>query len=563
MKCSSFLILQKYLKKEEKIYRRDEREQSKYSYICDEIYGTNRKANSRRTGVPAMFRHGRAPATKPLARMYYISINLSNKMKKSIVIILFLVVTFATKAQQPLTLDSCRHMALRNNTQLRVAEARIQAAHYNRKAAFTAYLPGIDATGGYMYSSRQISLLNENLQQSLPQLGTALTQSLAQAAATNPALAGILAALGGIDLAAPLNQMGQTVVDEFHTDTRNMFGGIITLTQPIYMGGKIRAYNKITRYAEELAKSQQSTAAQELVYQIDELYWQVVSLTYKKQLAESYALLLDSLNYNVQAMIEAGVATRSDGLSVAVKANEAQITLTQVNDGVSLAKMVLAQMCGMPVDAEYRLYDEIASPDEILTPQQPEPVDMESVYARRSEIQSLAFAEKIYRNKQKAVMSGMLPTLAVTGSYMISNPSLFNGFEREFKGMFNVGVILRIPLLHWGENIYKYRAAKTDSYIARLNMEEAKEKIELQVNQAAFKANEAYKRLDMTMHNLESADENLRNAQTGFGEGVLTTSNILEAQTAWLKAQSEYIDARIGVKLCDAYLGKAIGTLQY
>ena len=162
-------------------------------------------------------------------------------------------------------------------------------------------------------------------------MGSALSQSLTEMAATNPALGQLLASLGNLDLATPLNNVGQKIVDEFRTDTRNMWAGAVTLTQPIYMGGKLRAYNKITRYAEELAKSQQNTAAQEVVYQVDELYWQVVSLTYKKQLAESYAALIDSLQYNVQAMIEEGVATQSDGLTVAVRANEAQITLTQVD----------------------------------------------------------------------------------------------------------------------------------------------------------------------------------------------------------------------------------------
>ena len=484
-------------------------------------------------------------------------------MKKSIAFaVLFLVAASVTKAQQPLTLDSCRQMALRNNTQLRISEAKIQAAHYNRKAAFATYFPGIDVTGGYLYSSREISLLNENLQKSLPQLGTALVQNLATAAASNPVLAGVLATLGG-GLEAPLNQLGQTVVDEFHTNTRNMFAGTVTLMQPIYMGGKIRAYNKITHYAEDLAKSQHNTETQELIYKIDELYWQVVSLGYKKQLAESYAQLLDELDNNVQAMIDEGVATRSDGLAVAVKANEAQITLTQVTDGLSLAKMVLAQMCGLPIDADFQLSDEVTPVETEMVQPTDVPIDIETVFANRSEIQSLSFAEKIFRNKQKVVMSGMLPTLALTGSYTLTNPTLYNGFEREFKGLFNVGVVLRIPILHWGENVYKYRSAKADSYIAQLNMKEAKEKIELQVNQASFKVNEAYKRLDMTKHNLENADENLHNAQTGFKEGVLTTSNLLEAQTAWMKAQSEYIDARIGVKLCDAYLSKAVGMMPY
>lgn len=157
----------------------------------------------------------------------------------------------------------------------------------------------------------------------------------------------------------------------------------------------------------------------------------------------------------------------------------------------------------------------------------------------------------------------MLPTVALTGNYMISNPNLFNGFEREFKGFFNVGVLVRIPLLHWGDNVYKYRAAKSESLIARLELDEAKEKIELQVNQAAFKIDEAAKRTGMTAKNLEKADENLRNAQIGFEEGVLTTDNVLEAQTAWLKARSEYIDAQIELKLCKVYLAKALGEMKY
>ena len=67
----------------------------------------------------------------------------------------------------------------------------------------------------------------------------------------------------------------------------------------------------------------------------------------------------------------------------------------------------------------------------------------------------------------------------------------------------------------------------------------------------------------MTAKNLEKADENLHNAQVGFEEGILTTDNVLEAQTAWLKAQSEHIDAEIDIKLCEVYLSKALGNMKY
>ena len=56
-------------------------------------------------------------------------------------------------------------------------------------------------------------------------------------------------------------------------------------------------------------------------------------------------------------------------------------------------------------------------------------------------------------------------------------------------------------------------------------------------------------------------EENLRYADRGFKEGVIPVSNVMEAQTAWLSAQSDNIDAQIDMKLAQAYLQKAMGTL--
>ena len=89
----------------------------------------------------------------------------------------------------------------------------------------------------------------------------------------------------------------------------------------------------------------------------------------------------------------------------------------------------------------------------------------------------------------------------------------------------------------------------------------AKELIDLQVRQAQYKADEALKTRRMTETNLESANENLRCANIGFREGVMNVDNVMEAQTAWLKAHSENIDAAIDVYLCDVYLSKVLGTL--
>lgn len=145
--------------------------------------------------------------------------------------------------------------------------------------------------------------------------------------------------------------------------------------------------------------------------------------------------------------------------------------------------------------------------------------------------------------------------------YSITNPNLFNGFEKKFDGMFSVGAVLKIPLWHWGGNYNKYRSAKSESVVRRLQLEDAREKVELQVSQASFKAQESIKTYTMTRSNLAKAEENLRQAQLGFDEGVMTADDVMTAQTAWLKANSENIDAQIDVQLCNVYLSKALGTL--
>lgn len=145
---------------------------------------------------------------------------------------------------------------------------------------------------------------------------------------------------------------------------------------------------------------------------------------------------------------------------------------------------------------------------------------------------------------------------------MATSPSVFNSFENKFKGMWNVGVMVQVPLWHWGEGVYKTKAAKAEANIANYQLADAKEKIELQVNQAVFKVKEAAKKLTMTKKNLEKADENLRYATLGFKEGVIAPSNVLEAHTAWLSAHSEKIDAQIDVKLTEIYLQKSLGTLK-
>ena len=470
--------------------------------------------------------------------------------------------TFSLKAQTVLSLDSCRALALANNKDILISRENIKAAHYEKKAAFTNFLPNISAAGGYMRSSKELSLLSDAQKGALSGMGTAISSPLQQAAQAiaqlYPELAGQLPALGE-SLTNALNNAGNSLVEAFRTDTRNMYAGALTLTQPLYMGGKIRAYNKITRYAEELARQQHRSGMHEVILSTDQAYWQVVSLANKKRTTENKLKLLKQMKNDINKMKAEGVATKADGLSVKVKVNEAEMTLTKVTDGLSLARMLLCQLCGLDLTTPVVLEDEQKADLTNHSPTATRNINMADVYSMRTEVRSLELAAQMYRQKVNIVRADYLPSVALIGGYMATNPSVFNSFENKFKGMWNVGVTVSLPIWHWGEGIYKVKAAKSAAKIAQYQLDDAKEKIELQVSQSAFQVNEAAKKLLMAEKNLEKANENLRYATLGFEEGVIPTSNVLEAHTAWLSAQSEKIDAQIDVKLTEIYLKKALG----
>jgi len=456
------------------------------------------------------------------------------------------------------SLDSCRHLALQNNKELMIRREQQNKAGYQKKQAFAAYLPGIDFAGGYTYNQKNISIFDSD--QLLPVKSFDLqSQSYQFNLVKNP--------YTGEPIRTPDGQYVPEQValipkESMEFDIHNVFFGAVTLTQPVYMGGKIAAMNKIAGLASDIAGQLYANEAQNVIYAVDGAYWTVVALKAKHELAKSYVNLLDTLRDDVDKMVGQGVATRSDLLGVEVKLNQANVDLTKVENGLSLSRMALAQVCGLPVNSEMQVKDEgcigINPHAEVATK-----YDMEAVYAARPDLTALSLAGKVAEQEANVARAAMLPNVALIGAYSFSNPNMFDGFKKRFDGAFSVGVMVTIPIWHWGGNYYSYKASRSNAVISTLKLQNAREMVDLQVSQASFKAQESLKTYTMTCSNLEKAEENLRTANLGFREGVMTTTDVMTAQTAWLKAKSENIDAMVDVQLCDVYLSKVLGRLDY
>lgn len=477
-------------------------------------------------------------------------------MRKLSITASLLIVAIAATAQSTVSLDSCRAMALSNNKELRQHDVKIEAAGYQRREAAAAYKPSIDLEASYIYNSRQLSLVDKD--QLLPTQSFNLEkQGYDYNLVMNP-MTGEPLQVDGQFVPSTVALLPKSALTY---NVHNVFAGALTVTQPIYMGGKIKAMNEITRYAEQLAQSMRNSKVEDVIYSVDAAYWQVVSLKSKQKLAQSYVGLVEALDKDVQAMLKQGVATRANLLTVDVKLNEANVALTKVNNGLSLARMLLAQVCGLPVNTTFTLADE--DRQELPTTLRSTDVNIDNVFNSRNDIHSLELATKIYQQKAKVTLSEMRPQVVAIAAAHLTNPNTYNGFKNRFGGAFSIGAMVKIPIWHWGGLSNKYKASQAEARIKQLELDDAKEKIQLQVSQAQFRYQESLKTYDMTKANLVKAEENLRMAEVGFREGVTTTDDVLAAQTAWLQANSEKIDAEIDVRLCDVYLSKVTGTLAY
>ena len=467
--------------------------------------------------------------------------------------ILLALIPMSLSAQRTLSLEECRKLALEGNKTLSEQRAKVEMARYDTYIAAANYFPKVSATGTYQHTGGGFSLIDDT---SIPQFASLIADSRAMEVISGMADKNIGEAIMGIG-----REVDEVIDDAIHPDISNICLGVLSVQQPVFVGGKIIASNKMAGYASELAEYEYEGSLNDVVSDVDAAYWQVVSVAGKKQLAQSYSQLLHKMKGNVEAAVREGVATEADLLSVSVKCNEADMALTKATNGLVLAKMLLCKRTGLPLDSDIVLADE--GTDDISQPLAVPEKDIEDVISDRSETKRLDLARKIYVEKVNIARADMMPAVALTANYAVMNPNMNHGFRNSFGSNWAVGVVVKVPIFHGTEALQKTRKAKAEATIYESKYDDACELIRLQVTQLRQQRKEAAERLGMSRTNLESADENLRMANLGYEAGVVDVNTAMGAHTAWLKAHSEYIDAGVDLRLKDSALRAALGDRLY
>ena len=470
-----------------------------------------------------------------------------NKLKTS-ALLLFVSITPQVCGQQE------------SNVMLKAAQERIATAEALEKVALMQFFPNHDANAAIFWNSKSIQLLSDEQQNSINTVGTRVHEDLVNSVNENisqitddPDLARrVVDALGGSQLETNLNNMGLEITDAMNINLSHVAAGIVTVRQPVFLGGRLLSAHHTAELNTQLQRQACDKVYDELSLAVDKAYWEYISLKHKTELAKEYCDLLDTLAQHVDIMVQTEVATQREVMQVRVKLGEARLNLTKATGGLEVARLALCQLCGLPLDGEYEFVEEDpVSGSTIINSN----IDLD----RRTDIRMVNTAEALSREGVNMARAGLLPNIAVEGSYIVTRPNLYNGFQDTWGGMLSAGVVVNIPLCHPGD-IYAVKAAKHKAQEAAYEAEEVRKLARLEVTTAGYQLDIAGRKYEQAQSDMAGAEENLRLAGESFEAGVITASDLMMAQTAWLKAKSELLDARIDIHMKQSMLDRAMGS---
>ncbi len=436
---------------------------------------------------------------------------------KTHLLIFVLLLNFSVMAQETdtlcrLSVNDCIDLALQNNITLKNNQLEIEKARATKKEAQTAYLPTVTA------QALAFDALNPMLSFGIEDIDNALVrQTLYNLYAQYGTLLGLKKEYTFAQNGVVLNAMA---------------------IEPVFAGGRIYNGNKLAKLGIEAAEYQAHIQEDEVRLQTESLYWQIVSLQEKIATLDQLDRLLDTLDKDLKGAIEAGLMMPTDQYKVTLKKNESQLNRKKVNDGITLLKMALAQTIGVD-------WNTLVLTDTLGVESHPSACyqDAPTAVAHRNESHLLDLSLQAEKLKKKMTLGEALPSLMVGGSVN------YHTVLENTKPNAMVFAVLQIPITDWHKTTYKLKKSDLDAEIAENNRQNFTELMEMQTNQAWFNLEQSWLRISMAQTALNDAEANLKITQDYYEAGLVTLSDLLEAQTMLKNSRDELSDSRVEYQL--------------
>ncbi len=413
----------------------------------------------------------------------------------------------------PFNLESTIRFALKHNPSLRISQKDVATEKYGIEAAKSERMPKVDFGSGatrYRYPTPLTPLV-------LPGNLTPTT----------------LAAL---------------VVPDFE---KTIYDAGASFRVPLYRGGRITANIRVAEMREALARDNYRVSEQDLIYNVTSVYHKILQL--QKLLTANAASVtqLESHYRDVEFFLKAGTAPRLDLLKTEVDLAHAKDNLLLVRNNLDSAFELLKNLMGME-DTGATIT--VVEPEPSIPTCPSEEEGMNIALAKRPDYLAVAKKKAIAEGRIRVAQGRWFPDIYGSGQYIKRA-----GDGTSFQEDWFLGLRLSIPIFDGG--LIRSEVDKEKTELEKVRQEERLVRLNIsrEVRDARLSVANTSDRIKVAEKAIESARETVRVEHLKFGAGSGTTTDVIDAQTALLRAESDYYQALYDREVALASLRKAMG----
>ncbi len=421
-----------------------------------------------------------------------------------------------------LDVERCVEMALSNSMEVRNSALDVTAARLQKQEALAEYFPSVNATGFAFHSLSPMIDIS------------------------------VVDVLGRSDMAYILQNRLEEMAAPYGISTKyramqHGYAGTLSLTQPVYLGGRVVHGNRLADLGVRAAGARNSLQRRQSEEDVRKLFYQVLALQYKRQTLEFTAGLLDTLYKDVSSAVSAGLALRTDLTALELKMEELRAGRGKLDAGLRIAKMNLLDRTGMKynayrsVESEYPYIDSFVLEgdfDGIMTPDSAY-VDEESIVAGLDEAALLQMQVEAKAIERRMTLGEVLPSVVFGASYgysrMLTTPK-FNG------AMY---AVLQIPITDWGKKSRKLERQGIEIRKAENQRDFYRDQLLLQIRQLYMELSYSYDMMTIARRQEELASLRLEQLRSSYDAGLCTLAELLAAENDSRDSAGAAVDATL------------------
>ncbi len=399
------------------------------------------------------------------------------------------------------------------NEQMKEYEAKVARGHSYGKADISFQAIRSNSAGnvfGFKLESREANFGDFGAEEFMNNMGAAQNGDMAAAARM---------------YTKPPNELN-------YPGSRNHFQTKLSYQVPLYTGGKLDQYKKITNALYKMSILDTKKLMQEKIFQTEKTFYDI-------SLVEDYIINLNEIINNidklediVSSMKEEGYAKEIDKLEVKARKSEVQSMLSKAEFNQKLAYQYLSFLLNSDVKSIQTINSSISMPK----------VVKEEVQQTNLDIQKAQLGLKITDMNIKLQKSNLLPEVGGFGEYSSADNTPFNKFFD--KDSYTLGVQAKWNIYDGDINKNNLEKAKIENMKVQEQVNLAKRGIYLKVRKTITQIKSKEAEIRSLETQLEFADKVYENYRERYKEGISSISDVLIKQSKSIEVLLKLLTAK-------------------